>query len=99
VNRLNRLETDFQENITHLKHQLGLALQEISQLKEEKINNNNDHHHKSAKAAIPRTCYEIKSSQPAYTQGTYIIDPSGLGKDPITVYCDSDGTHYLFKFL
>jgi len=101
VNRLTRLETDYREDIKVLKHQLGLAFQEIDQLKEEKNNNkviNNDHE-KSDKASIPRTCSEIKSSQPAYTQGTYIIDPSGLGKDPITVYCDSDGKHDLLSIL
>ena len=87
------------EKIAHLEHHLELAVQEIGQLRKKLDDSStisNAQHplivRSSPKASIPRTCYEIKSSQPGYTQGTYIIDPSGLGRDPITVFCDPDGT-------
>jgi len=86
------------EKIANLEHHLELAVQEIDQLKKKRDDSStiSDAHHPSIistspKASIPRTCYEIKSSQPGYTQGTYIIDPSGVGRDPITVFCDPDG--------
>ena len=95
------------EKIAHLEHHLELAVQEIGQLKKKLDDSStitNDDHlpsiiPTSPKASIPRTCYEIKSSQPGYTQGTYIIDPSGLGRDPITVFCDPNGKMDTFIFL
>ena len=100
-----QLEAEFQvkttqsnEEIGILKNQLGLAFREINQLKEKLDNVNDIKRHiipllnsPKPSSIIPRTCYEIKSSQTTYTAGIYKIDPSGLGKDPITVYCDSDG--------
>ena len=103
-----QLEAEFQvkttqstEQIDLLKNQLGLAFREIHQLKEKLENVDDIKSHlipplnfPKPSSIIPRTCYEIKSSQTTYTAGTYQIDPSGLGKDSITVYCDAEGINF-----
>ena len=40
--------------------------------------------------AIPKTCEEIRASDPSSPSGDYWIDPDGMGAgdDPILVYCD-----------
>ena len=39
---------------------------------------------------LPRSCYEIKATNPSALSGNYSIDPDGqIGSDsPIQVYCD-----------
>ena len=40
--------------------------------------------------SFPRTCRELRSSDPTLTSGMHWIDPDGqgVGDDPIYVYCD-----------
>jgi predicted nuclease with TOPRIM domain len=42
------------------------------------------------KAAVLRTCEEIRRSDPTRKSGTYLIDPDGdaFGDPPVTVYCN-----------
>lgn len=39
---------------------------------------------------IPRSCQELKSTDPTLTTGSYLIDPdgTGVGDSAITVFCD-----------
>ncbi len=39
---------------------------------------------------LPRSCYEIKATNPSAQSGEYSIDPDGQigGDDPFKVYCD-----------
>ena len=41
---------------------------------------------------MPRSCFEIKASNPNATTGLYFIDPDGQinGDDPVQAYCDMD---------
>jgi len=50
-------------------------------------------------AAIPRTCREVRISNPALASGMYWIDPDGqgVGDDPISVYCEmTSGKIFLY---
>lgn len=44
----------------------------------------------STRAAVLRTCRELRVSDSSLTSGEYWIDPdgSGVGDDPILVYCN-----------
>jgi len=45
---------------------------------------------------LPRSCFEIKSTNPSAQSGVYSIDPDGqIGADPsIQVYCDMTTRNY-----
>jgi len=102
LNRLDQLETN-QEALVSLvnQHELKINSQqvEIDQLKKtnlelEKETNNRELIKTSDDVAIrdflPRSCYEIKATNPSAQSGEYSIDPDGqIGSDqPIQVYCD-----------
>ena len=44
----------------------------------------------NGKSATPRTCREVRDSNPTLTSGMYWIDPDGqgVGDAPISVYCN-----------
>jgi len=102
LSRLDQLETN-QEALVSLvnQHELKINSQqvEIDQLKKtnlelEKVTNNRELIKASDDVAIrdflPRSCYEIKATNPGSQSGVYSIDPDGqIGSDqPIQVYCD-----------
>jgi len=41
---------------------------------------------------LPRSCYELKATNPSAQSGLYFIDPDGQinGDDPVQAYCDMD---------
>ena len=41
---------------------------------------------------LPRSCYELKATNPTAQSGLYFIDPDGQinGDDPVQAYCDMD---------
>ena len=41
---------------------------------------------------LPRSCYEVKATNPSAQSGLYFIDPDGQinGDDPVQAYCDMD---------
>ena len=48
--------------------------------------------------SFPRTCRELRASDPTLTSGMHWIDPDGqgVGDDPIYVYCDmTKGTKFI----
>ena len=50
--------------------------------------------------SFPRTCRELRSSDPTLTSGMHWIDPDGqgVGDDPIYVYCNmATGKYILFQ--
>ena len=112
LNRLDQLETN-QEALVSLvnQHELKINSQqvEIDQLKKknlelEKETNNRELIKTSDDVAIrdflPRSCYEIKATNPSAQSGEYSIDPDGqIGSDqPIQVYCDM-ATRNICPFL
>jgi len=66
--------------------------------------NTGDSHHSRIKNAViaanivgnkdflPRSCYELKATNPTAQSGLYFIDPDGQinGDDPVQAYCDMD---------
>ena len=57
---------------------------------------------------LPRSCYELKATNPSAQSGLYFIDPDGQinGDDPVQAYCDMDTSilinivhRYLFIYL
>jgi len=59
-----------------------------------------DHHLRTQNAVaagntrdfLPRSCYELKATNPSAQSGLYFIDPDGQinGDDPVQAYCDMD---------
>ena len=52
--------------------------------------------------SFPRTCRELRASDPTVTSGMHWIDPDGqgIGDDPIYVYCDmTKGIYYLIDIM
>jgi len=41
---------------------------------------------------LPRSCYELKATNPSAQSGFYFIDPDGQinGDDPVQAHCDMD---------
>jgi len=50
---------------------------------------------------LPRSCYEIKATNPTAQSGEYSIDPDGQigGDSPIQVYCDMTTRNILLNIL
>jgi len=50
---------------------------------------------------MPRSCYEIKASNPNATTGLYFIDPDGQinGDGSIQVHCDMTTSNLLLKVV
>jgi len=51
---------------------------------------------------LPRSCYELKETNPSAESGNYSIDPDGQigGDSPILVYCDmATGNTSIYYFL
>ena len=46
----------------------------------------------NSKDFLPRSCYELKATNPSAQSGLYFIDPDGQinGDDPVQAYCDMD---------
>jgi len=101
LNRLDQLEAKNEQHEAKLvEHELKINNQqiEIDQLKkknfdlEEKNNQlilaKNDH--VTSRDFLPRSCFELKATNPSAQSGVYSIDPDGqIGADqPIQVYCD-----------
>ena len=79
-NKIQRTE------IRELKKSLEVLNNRILQLENSKFNGKVV----EVKAAVLRTCEEIRRSEPTSPSGKYLIDPNGnmFGDPPITVYCN-----------
>ena len=49
--------------------------------------------------SFPRTCRELRASDPTLTSGMHWIDPDGqgIGDDPIYVYCNMATGKYIYS--
>jgi len=80
----------------------NLQLEEQNQLvlsgAVEKHSINND---VTSRDFLPRSCYEIKATNPSAQSGEYSIDPDGQigGDSPIQVYCDMTTRNILLNIL
>jgi len=104
LNRLDQMEAKVaeHENMVSLVNQHELKInrqqEEIDQLKkknEESVEEKNDQlvqigNGVTSRDSLPRSCFEIKATNPNAQSGVYVIDPNGqIGGDPsIQVYCD-----------
>jgi uncharacterized coiled-coil protein SlyX len=72
--------------IHELKKSLEVLNNRILQLENSNVNGKVV----KVKAAVFRTCEEIRRSDPTSPSGKYLIDPNGnmFGDPPITVYCN-----------
>ena len=85
--RLEELEV----KVTRLEEkdlQHELLIKEL--LKEREIVSAVDERSVGKSVSFPRTCRELRASDPTLTSGMHWIDPDGqgVGDDPIFVYCD-----------
>jgi hypothetical protein len=55
----------------------------------------------NGRSGIPRTCRELRASNPSLASGMQWIDPDGqgIGDDPISVYCDMSSGKYFVIFI
>jgi hypothetical protein len=55
----------------------------------------------SGKSGIPRTCRELRATNPSLSSGMQWIDPDGqgIGDDPIYVFCDMSSGIYFVIFI
>ena len=90
-----QLEIKVQEQENILISLLGQTNQSESDLKL-LPNNRQNAIQSSGKSGIPRTCRELRATDPSLPSGMQWIDPDGqgIGDDPIYVYCDmTSGTN------
>ncbi len=55
----------------------------------------------NGKSGTPRTCRELRATNPSLASGMQFIDPDGqgIGDDPIFVYCDMSTGKYFVIFI
>ena len=93
--RLEKLES----KVTRLEEkdlQQELLIKEL--LKEREVVSAIEERLVGRSVSFPRTCRELRSSDPSLTSGMHWIDPDGqgVGDDPIYVYCDmTKGTKFI----
>ena len=103
LNRLDQLEAKNEKHEAKLaEHELKINSQqvEIDQLKKKNSDLEEKNHQSILTGAeegdvasrnfLPRSCFELKATNPSAQSGVYSIDPDGqIGGDPsIQVYCD-----------
>ena len=72
----------------------------IEKLKEEReIGSAIEERSMGRSVSFPRTCRELRSSDPTLTSGMHWIDPDGqgIGDDPIYVYCNMATGKYIYS--
>ena len=103
LNRLNELETKVAEHEDMVslvnQHELKINSQqvEIDQLKRKNVELETANNQLTkvgddvtSRDFLPRSCFEVKATNPSAQSGVYSIDPDGQinGDQPIQVYCD-----------
>jgi hypothetical protein len=90
--KVTRLEAKVQEQETILYFMLKANELPISPtgLKSIAANYRQNVIQSNGRSGIPRTCRELRASNPSLASGMQWIDPDGqgIGDDPIYVYCD-----------
>jgi hypothetical protein len=89
--KVTRLEAKVQEQETILNFLLQANEIPISPTGSKSIENYRQNViQSSGKSGIPRTCRELRATNPSLASGMQWIDPDGqgIGDDPIFVYCD-----------
>ena len=103
LNRLDQLEAKNEKNEAKLaEHELKIISQqvEIDQLKKKNSDLEEKNHQSILAGAkegdvassnfLPRSCFELKATNPNAQSGIYLIDPDGQidAEPPIQVHCD-----------
>jgi len=92
---------DQQTEIDQLKKknvELEDQLEHISSSYQTQLSNDNKNDVAgSGRDFLPRSCYEIKATNPSAQSGLYFIDPDGQinGDDPVQAYCDMDTSKFI----
>jgi hypothetical protein len=90
--KVTRLEAKVQEQETILNFLLQGNEVPFSPTGSKSISANNRQNviQSNGRSGIPRTCRELRASNPSLSSGMQWIDPDGqgIGDDPIFVYCD-----------
>lgn len=86
--KLTQLEIEQKTEVNQLKKQVEHQEWLIIALQNERITSKNQQ--SLTKNVVPRTCQQIRTTDPSLTSGNYWIDPDGqgIGDDPIFVYCN-----------
>ena len=96
--KVTRLE-ELKSKVTRLEEkdlQQELLIKEL--LKEREVGSAIGERSVGRSVSFPRTCRELRASDPTLTSGMHWIDPDGqgIGDDPIYVYCDmAKGTKFI----
>ena len=82
---------EIESKVTRLEEkdlQQELLIKEL--LKEREINSASRERSAGRSVLFPRTCRELRATDPSLNSGMHWIDPDGqgVGDDPIYVYCD-----------
>ena len=82
---------EIESKVTRLEEkdlQQELLIKEL--LKEREINSASGERSAGRSVLFPRTCRELRATDPSLNSGMHWIDPDGqgVGDDPIYVYCD-----------
>ena len=82
---------EIESKVTRLEEkdlQQELLIKEL--LKEREINSASRERSAGRSFLFPRTCRELRATDPSLNSGMHWIDPDGqgVGDDPIYVYCD-----------
>ena len=101
--KVTRLEAKVQEQETILNFLLQENELPISPAGSKSIENYRQNVIKSnGKSGFPRTCRELRATNPSLASGMQLIDPDGqgIGDDPIYVFCDmSTGKFHHFNLF
>jgi hypothetical protein len=101
--KVTRLEAKVQEQETILNFLLKANELPIPPAGSKSIvaNNRQNVIQSNGKSGIPRTCRELRATNPSLASGMQFIDPDGqgLGDDPIYVFCDMATGEYFVIFI
>ena len=100
---MTRLEAKVQEQETILNFLLKANELPIPPAGSKSIvaNNRQNVIKSNGKSGIPRTCRELRASNPSLASGMQLIDPDGqgIGDDPIYVFCDMSSGKCFFILI
>ncbi len=98
LNRLDQMEEKVEQHEAMVslvnKHELKINRQqeEIDQLKKKnaELTEKDNQLIETSSDFMPRSCFEVKATNPSSQSGVYSIDPDGQigGSNPIQAYCD-----------
>jgi len=101
VDQLKKEKVELKIEVDQLKKKFVEIENRLESILTTSTNNVGDHLRRQESAVhvagkgrdfLPRSCYELKATNPSAQSGLYFIDPDGQinGDDPVQAYCDMD---------